>query len=372
MKTSMKLSDLLDHLRLAAPESLAQPWDKVGLHIGRPKAQVKRALLTIDLTEAVVAEAKKEKCQLIVAYHPPIFTPLTGLTERSWKERALLACAEHKIAVYSPHTALDAVRGGITDALCAALGGGTSVPIEPVLPKRNEFKIIVFVPETHTEQVRMVMASAGAGGIGNYRECSFESAGLGGFLPMAGAKPAVGKVGARETVRETRLEMLCPGDALDAVLMSLRAAHPYEEPAIDIFRLEPEPVDPPQAHGAGRILFLKQPVTAQVLANRLKKATGVKILWQALPAKTKPIRSVAVCPGSGGSLFEKGPLADACVTGEMSHHGALDLRERGAVVLLAGHTQTERPFLPHIQKMYEKAGAMIDWKISKTDTAALQ
>lgn len=367
----MKLTDLLAALRAAAPESLAQPWDKVGLHLGRASAQVRRAMLCIDLTEAVVAEAKKEKCQLIVAYHPPIFAPLTKLTEGSWKERALLACAEHGIAVYSPHTALDAVRGGITDALCEALGGGNSVPIESIAQKRDEYKVVVFVPETHTAQVRMVMASAGAGGIGNYRECSFESTGIGGFLPVAGAKPAIGKVGARETVRETKLEMICPGDALNVVLMSLRAVHPYEEPAIDIFRLEPEPVFPPDAHGAGRILFLKKPVSAHALASRLKKATGVKTLWSALPAKTKLLRNIAVCPGSGGSLFEKCNLADAYVTGEMSHHTALDLRERGAVVLLAGHTQTERAFLPHVRKMYEAAGAKVEWKIAKTDTPAL-
>ncbi len=368
----MKLPALLAALRAAAPESLAQPWDKVGLHLGRASAQVKRALLTIDLTEAVVAEARQEKCRLIVAYHPPIFAPLTGLTERSWKERALLACAEHEIAVYSPHTALDTVRGGITDALCAALGAGNAVPIEPVPPKRNEYKIIVFVPEAHTAQIRMAMASAGAGGIGNYRGCSFESTGLGGFLPMAGAKPALGKIGTRETVRETKLEMLCPGAALPAVLAALRAAHPYEEPAFDILRLEAEPLPPAEAHGAGRLLTLDAPVSAQVLANRLKKATGVKTLWQAIPAKTNLLRRIAVCPGSGGSLFEKSDLADAYVTGEMSHHSALDLRERGAVVLLAGHTQTERAFLPHVRKMYEAAGAKVEWKIARSDTPALK
>lgn len=368
----MLLSSLLAVLRLAAPESLAQPWDKVGLHVGRTSTKVKKALLCIDLTEAVAAEAKKEKCQLVVAYHPPIFAPLARLTDGSWKERALLACAEAGIAVYSPHTALDAVRGGLTDALCAALGKGTSVPIEPTAPKRDTFKIVVFVPEAQTADVRQAMAAAGAGGIGNYRECAFESPGLGGFLPVAGANPAIGRVGVRETVAETRLEMICPGAALPAVLAALRAAHPYEEPAFDILRLEPEPVPPTLAHGAGRLLTLDTPVSAQILANRLKKAVGVKTLWQAAPAKAKPIRTVAVCPGSGGSLFEKGSAADAYVTGEMQHHGALDLRERGAFVFLAGHTQTERAFLPAVKKLYEKAGAQVEWKISRADTAALK
>jgi len=367
----MQLSTLLTHLRQAAPETLAEPWDKVGLQVGHAKAQVKRALLTIDLTEAVVAEAKKEKCQLIVAYHPPIFAPLTKLTDASWKERALLTCAESGIAVYSPHTALDAVRGGITDALAAALGEGRRVPIQPRAAKRDEYKIVVFVPEAQVAPVRQAMAKAGAGGIGNYRECAFESSGLGGFLPVAGAKPAIGKVGARETVKETKLEMLCPAAQLAPVLAALRAAHPYEEPAFDLLRLEPEAMPLEQAHGAGRLLTLSEPVTAQVLATRLKKITKVKTLWQALPTKTKLLRHIAVCPGSGGSLFEKSELADAYVTGEMSHHTALDLRERGAVVLLAGHTQTERPFLPHIRKMYEKAGAQVEWKISRADTPAL-
>ena len=369
----MLLPQLLTALRLAAPETLAEPWDKVGLQVGRLEGRrpIKRALLTIDLTEAVVAEAKKEGCQLIVAYHPPIFAPLTRLTDGAWKERALLTCAEAGIAVYSPHTALDAVRGGITDALAAALGAGVCVPIQPRTAKRDEYKIVVFVPQAQTMAVRQAMAKAGAGGIGNYRECSFESPGTGGFLPVEGAKPAIGRVGSRETVQETKLEMLCPGNALAHVLAALRAAHPYEEPAFDLFHLEPEPTPLTEAHGAGRLLTLNEPVSAQTLAARLKKVTKVKTLWQALPAKAKPIRTLAVCPGSGGSLFEKGPSADAYVTGEMSHHGALDLRERGSVVLLAGHTQTERPFLPHIRRMYEKAGAKIEWKIARADTPAL-
>lgn len=369
----MLLSHLIQTFNQAAPESLAQPWDKVGLHIGRAKAQVKRAMLCIDLTEAVVAEARKEKCQLIVAYHPPIFAPLTGLTERSWKERALLTCAEHKIAVYSPHTALDTVRGGITDALCEALGEGFCVPLQPHKTESHAYKISVFVPETHVERVRKAMSKAGAGGIGNYRECSFESQGIGGFIPMPGANPAIGKIGVRATVLETKLEMLCSDTkTLMMARVAMCTAHPYEEPAFDVVRLEPNPTPIDEAHGAGRLLILDQPVTAQVLANRLKKATGVKTLWQALPAKAKPIRTVAVCPGSGGSLFEKSSMADAYVTGEMSHHTALDLRENGSVVLLAGHTQTERPFLPHVKKMYEAAGAKVEWNISKSDTAALR
>ncbi|MEM1107368.1 MAG: Nif3-like dinuclear metal center hexameric protein [Planctomycetota bacterium] len=368
----MKLSQVISGLRGVAPEALAEPWDKVGLHLGDPEQAVSKGLLCIDLTEAVVAEAVKKGCELIVAYHPPIFQPLTGLTDDGpWTQRRVLAAARANLAVYSPHTALDAVRGGVCDWMCRLIAGddanAQARPISVEASMRDEFKVVVFVPEQHEVAVREVMAWAGAGGIGHYRECSFSTPGTGGFRPVAGANPAVGKIGRREEVAERRLEMIVPGARLPEVLSELRRAHPYEQPAYDVFKLEPEPVVPQEQAGAGRVLDLPSAISPEALADSfmsLPEAT-IKLGHRGV----KRIKTIAVCPGAGGSLFE-GVDADAYVTGEMQHHQALDLVQCGKVVVLLGHTASERPYLPVYRRLIQKTAAKaVKWTVSRADRA---
>ena len=366
----MKLNELLPVLQNVAPEHLAEPWDKVGLHVGRQEADVKKALLCIDLTEAVLEEAVAQGCQLVVAYHPPIFQPVAKLTEGDWKGRLLLRAIEQGVAIYSPHTALDAVRGGVNDWLCEIIGPGHARPIKPRQGAGGLCKVVVFVPEKEVEGVRRAMALAGAGAIGNYAACSFESSGTGGFVPQAGANPAVGEVGVRAMVEEVRLEMICPRGKLGEVVVAMRAAHPYEEPAFDLLELLAEPQAPGSAHGVGRILELERILAPDELAARLRAGLGVPV--KLATGDCDGIRTVAVCPGAGGSLFEK-VVADAYVTGEMQHHHVLDIAQQsGRCVVLAGHTHTERPFLPRYAEMLKLAGGdKVDWQVSEADQAPL-
>ncbi len=378
----MKLSKVLAGLREVAPEGLAEPWDKVGLQVGSESRQIKSALLCIDLTEAVVAEAVSRRCELVVAYHPPIFHPVTHLVEGkdglagAWKERALIAAVRHRVAVYSPHTALDAVRGGMNDWLCAGLGKGPTVPIVPraAATDRDEYKIVTFVPGEQADAVREAMDRGGAGWIGNYRQCSFNAPGVGTFRPIEGAKPAVGKVGELAWVEELRIEMICAGHQLTSALAALRAAHPYEEPAIDVFKLEAERTAEPQyvtAPGAGRVLKLDRPILAETLAQRVKQRLGVEAVKCTPETKKTKVRTIAVCVGAGGSLFEQ-VEADAYVTGEMQHHQVLDLQQRGKTVILAGHTNTERPFLPVYREIIGTTPAAgVRWRLSRADRAPL-
>jgi dinuclear metal center YbgI/SA1388 family protein len=371
----MKLATVIEHLQTLAPEHLAEGWDRVGLQVGDPEQDIEGGMLCIDLTEAVVAEAVDQNCQLVVAYHPPIFQPLTGLTaDGPWTQRRILQAVRENLAIYSPHTALDAVSGGACDWLAGCIAPGNTLPITAIQPKRDDYKIVVFVPLVDEAKVRQAMADAGAGGIGNYRECSFSTDGVGGFTPQPGANPSIGEVGQREEVAERRLEMLCPGSQLVEVLHRLRQAHPYEEPAFDLFRQEPEPLRPTDAEGAGRLLKLDQPISSEQLRQKLSQALNVPI--KIGDPTDQPIRTIAVCPGSGGKLFE--PLADredidAFVTGEMQHHQALDLTQRGKVVALAGHTHTERPYLPtYRERMRKTELSQLDWHISEADTAPLR
>lgn len=399
----MPLADVLKQIEPLAPLMLAESWDPVGLVVGDEAQVVTRALLCIDLSEAVVAEAVDLGCELIVCYHPPIFKGVSRLTEATADERRLRRTLEAGLALYAPHTALDAVRGGVCDWLCDGLcgdvadgasdatgsasgipgasstKGNQSVPIAPKSGRRDEYKVVVYVPEAEEPAVREAMTAAGAGGIGAYRGCSFAAAGTGGFEPQAGANPTVGAVGKREAVNEMRLEMLVPGRALAAVLTAIRATHSYEEPAIDVFRLEVEPVPPTEAAGAGRILTLAEPVSLRTLAERVKQHLGLTPSSASLRITghdEQRIQTIAVCPGAGGSLFEaipNGKRPDAFLTGELRHHDILALSAKpspgtpGSAIMLPGHTNTERPYLPvYRDRLVEVCGA-VEWMVSAVD-----
>jgi dinuclear metal center YbgI/SA1388 family protein len=348
-------------LESIAPPRLAEDWDNVGLLIGAPDAPLTGpVLLTIDLTEAVLDEAERLRAGAIIAYHPPIFRPIkriVGGSAAAAAERVIHRAARAGLAVYSPHTALDACTGGITDWLAEGLmgpgdgGGGDKRALQPALRRERtqEVKIVTFVPHEHLDTVRAAMASAGAGLIGAYELCSFSLHGVGTFRGAAGTRPAVGQAEQFEQVSEHRLEMVCSRSALALVLQTLRQFHPYEEPAIDIYPLEPRPE---RGIGAGRRITLDHPCSLADLAKRLKLHLGVSAVQLAAVGGRADamVERIGVVPGAGGSLAAAA-LADGCqlfVTGEMKHHEVHAALGQGLSVLLGGHTATERGYLPRL------------------------
>jgi len=356
----MKISRLIDTLEHIAPAHLAESWDNVGLIVGdRDRALEGPTLVTIDLTPEVVQEALDAACRVIVSYHPPIFQPLRRLNADSVRGRLLVRAIEAGMAVYSPHTALDAVVGGMADWLADGLhadGAGSGdrralIPA-PMRDPRQTHKIVTFVPAEHAERVRHALASAGAGRIGEYELCSFTIAGQGTFLGSEASNPSVGRRGALETVDEVRLEMVCPGSAIAILIETLRAFHPYEEPAFDVYELGPRP---DRRVGSGRRVVLDQPATPEEIARRMRDYLGMERLRLA-EASGGPVSHVGVCPGSGAELIDAA-IENECtlfVTGEMKHHELLNAMDRGCSVILAGHTNTERGYLPrYVQRINE-------------------
>ncbi len=358
------LADVTRALGEIAPLHLAEPWDKVGLLIAGDGRTVTRALLAIDLTPDVLAEAIAARAELVVGYHPLLFKPLDRLDGATWQGRVALDAVRAGIAVYSPHTALDAVAGGINDWLveCVAGGAADATDIRALQPAAargaNTHKIVTFVPESSLEPVRTALAEAEAGQIGAYTHCSFTSRGEGTFFGGEGANPAVGKPGHLERVGEMRLEMSFHKRDLGAIVAALRAAHPYEEPAFDIFSLEAPPADP--RVGAGRVARLARPATAAEIAARLEPVLGCGRIQRSRTASSPPRmhERFAVCAGSGASLLETAAAQGATlfVTGELSHHDVLRAHALGLEVLLAGHTNTERGYLPRLASALAATG----------------
>ena len=382
----MILQDLLDAMEQISPLSLAESWDKVGLQLGDPTSTLEGSvLLTIDLTERVLQEAMDLKVGAIIAYHPPIWKPLEALTNATHTQRIIRGAAQAGIAIFTPHTALDASAGGVTDWLCEGISAPEGKSVKGMIkgdcralapatggnPDR-EVKVITFVPSEKVDHLRNALGTAGAGGIGNYRLCSFNTQGEGTFLPQPGAQPVIGVVGSLERVAETRIEMVCARKTLALVIETLKEFHPYETPAYDIVELVPEPI---RKLGAGRRLVLDQPTTIEEIIQRLKAFLDRSRVRYTLAQPADHLFStIAVVPGSGGS-FTSLAAQEGCellITGEMTHHELLAANQAGLSVLLAGHTNTERGYLPRLQSRLEELLPTLNFTISNTDHDEIQ
>lgn len=348
----MKLSSLIDTLERIAPPQLAEPWDNVGLIVGDPHQAVSRVMLTIDYTPLVAEEAREARCDGVIAYHPPIFDPVKRLTAGG--ATALVYDAVRRgVAIYSPHTALDVADGGTNDVLADAVALADRRPLKVREGRAREYKLVTFVPPEALARVSEAVFSAGAGRIGNYSACSFRTPGRGTFFGETGANPTVGAAGRLEEVEEVKLETVVPIDRVDAVIAALRSAHPYEEPAFDLQTL----AAPPQTVGLGRVGRLPGEVTADMLANMLKRAIGVDRVLLAGDER-KLVKRVAVCAGAcGGELLSAAidQQADLYITGEMRHHDALRAVRHGLAVICTLHSNSERATLARLAARISEA-----------------
>jgi len=371
---ALPLARVLALLETLAPLAFAESWDNVGLLIEPElKHEIGRVLLTIDLTSAVLDEAGQRGAELVVAYHPPIFKGLKRVRASRTGEQVVAAALARGIAVYSPHTALDAAPGGVNDWLAEVVGGGVVTPlVRAESTTGREVKIVVFVPEEHAAKLREALSRAGAGVIGNYTECSFSLTGSGTFFGGEGADPAVGSAGKLERVEEVRLEMICPAHALPAAAQAIAEVHPYEEPAWDIYPLVSKPAP---GFGMGRAIELETPAPLDEIVRRVKQLLGLS--WVRLAAaerhhRGQPVERVAVCAGSGGAVFEHAPGYDLVLTGELRHHDILALNSAGTSVLLCDHTNTERGYLPRFaRRLSEGSGGTLECLVADADREPL-
>jgi dinuclear metal center YbgI/SA1388 family protein len=341
---SLRIADLARVMNEVAPLGAAEEWDNVGLLVGDASGSLSHLLLAIDMTREVVAEAQRKGCEAIVSYHPPIFGGLKRLVAPSPSYEA----ARAGLAVYSPHTALDAAKGGTNDILADVLGMKDRTPLRVAGAGAAErkLKLVTFVPAENVAAVSQAVFAAGAGHIGNYSSCSFRAPGTGTFLGEEGANPVVGKAGRLEDAPELRLETIVPESVLPDVVRALRASHPYEEPAFDLVPLAAEP----RGVGQGRVGTVDA-VSVGTVADRLKAALGVQHVM-VVGALDRRVERVGLCVGSGGELLSDAiaAKADLFVTGELRHHDALRAQAAGIVVICTLHSTSERIALNALEK----------------------
>ena len=334
-------------------------------------------LLTNDLTVGVLNEAIEKNADFIVSYHPPLFSATKRWTCADTKHEIAVRALEQRIGVYSHHTALDAKNGGVNDWLCSFLSD-TEVKSKRPIQRRladERLKIVCFVQEKNVEQVRTAMAAKGAGVIGNYDNCAFQSNGVGTFKGNDASNATVGQANRQEFVDEIKLEMLCDKRQLSSVLAAMIDAHDYEEPAFDVFPLVAQEI---ADTGIGRVVELHSAVPLCDIVERIKKHLGLKHLRVSSNAELaeKKIQTIALCAGSGYSVLKSLTNVDLWLTGEMSHHDALEANERGVAVVLCEHSNTERGYLQQMRKelteLFASENEHIDVMVSAVDRDPLQ
>lgn len=325
-----------------APKGYAYDWDRIGLRIGDGAAKAKGVVVTLTVTPACVALAKKRKANVIVAHHAPIWNPLKTLDMTDPETRLWVEIAASGISVYAAHTNLDVAPEGVNAVLADLLGIEGQEPLFPV-PQGELVKIVTFVPASHAAAVRDAMADAGAGAIGAYTHCSFGADGTGTFRPGAGTEPYSGKRGVINEEPERRIEMPAPRARMEAVVAALKAAHPYEEPAYDVYPL----ANPDPAIGIGVRGALPKAMPLRDFAGYVRTALEIQHVRLIGDGKKK-VRTVAVLGGAGGSYVSRlGKDTDVFVTGDVSYHEAQSALDRGLGVVDAGHHGTERWIVPY-------------------------
>lgn len=330
-----QLLDLMRVLEAAAPLAYQESYDNAGLQCGDPQLEVRGVLITLDCTPAVVDEAVRRGCNVVVAHHPLIFQPLKRLTGANEVEQTLLKAIKNDVALYAAHTNLDNVAHGVNRKLADKLGLENGRILDPKSGLLG--KLITYVPATHTSAVLAALYAAGAGQIGQYSGCSFRSEGTFTFTPGAGTTPFLGTPGQPHTGSEERVEVLLPLHRQGPALAALRAAHPYEEVAYELVKLE-------NSHpevGSGFVGELPEALSPAEFRQRLRAALGVPVVKHT--DFEQPIKKVAICGGAGSFLIGKARAAgaDAYVTGDLKYHEYFGAEGR-LMLCDVGHFESEQ------------------------------
>ncbi|MFT2009453.1 Nif3-like dinuclear metal center hexameric protein [Pontibacter sp. 13R65] len=329
------IAEVIQVLEKLAPPTYQESYDNSGLQTGDRHEKVTGVLVTLDCTEAVLDEALEKGCNLVVAHHPVIFKGLKQLTGRNYVERTIIKAIQHNIAIYACHTNLDNVHTGVNQKIAQKLELQNCKIL--VNKPQTLMQLVTFCPPENTAEVLQAMHQAGAGQIGDYRNCSFQVQGTGQFLPTGNAAPAIGEVGTLEKVPEDRLEVLFPAHLQHAVLAALRQAHPYEEVAHYLTSLE----NLNQEVGIGMIGDLPQALAEKDFLAWLKEKMDLQGL-RYTTVGDKKIKKVAVCGGAGSFLLKDAmrQRADALVTGDFKYHEFFDAEGR-IMIADIGHYESE-------------------------------
>jgi len=332
----MIIQEVIDLIEDFAPLNYAEDFDNVGLLVGDSKKEVTGALITLDTLEATVEEAIAKNCNLIISFHPIIFSGLKKLTGKDYVQRTVLKAIKNDIAIYAIHTALDNQHKGVNDMICEKIG---LIDRQILIPRKDSIKkLTTFVPVKDAEKVREALFTAGAGSIGNYDNCSFNITGKGSFKGNDESNPVVGEKGKVHFEEESQIGITYPAHIESEILKNLFTAHPYEEVAYEIHSLE----NKNQHLGMGMIGELETDINEEAFLKKIKSTFGSGCVRHS-KLLNKPIKKVAVLGGSGAFAINiaKAAGADIFITADLKYHDFYKAEEK-LVLADIGHYESEQ------------------------------
>lgn len=335
-RQGMKLSVLTSYLESLAPLAWQESYDNSGLIVGDSNQDVDAALISLDCTEAVIEEAIQTNCNLVISHHPIVFKGLKRFNGNNHVERVVMKAIKNDIAIYAIHTNLDNYREGVNGKIAERL----NLKDTKVLSPKNAVikQLVVYVPEDHASRVRSALFEAGAGKVGKYEECSFNTMGMGTFTPVEGSNPYSGKLGKQEQARESRIEVVFHSYLEKGILSAMYESHPYEEVAHSVLSMDNRHKDV----GAGLIGELEGGMTEAVFLAYLKERLNTQLIRHTA-LMHKQVKKVAVCGGAGSFLLKEaiGLGADAFVTADFKYHEFFDAEDK-ILVNDIGHFESEQ------------------------------
>ena len=332
----MKLKEIIEHLNAAVPPSLQEEYDNSGLITGNLNQEISSALLCIDSTEEVIDEAIQNHHQLIIAHHPIVFTGLKKFSGNSYIEKVIINAIKNDIAIFALHTNLDNVLTGVNQVIAQKLGLINIHILRPV--KQQLRKLVTYCPVSISAEIRKALFEAGAGKIGNYDECSFNADGTGTFRGGENTNAFIGEKGKQHHEPETRIELIFPFYLQSKIITALKKAHPYEEVAYQITKIENEW----QETGSGMIGEMKEGMTPTNFLQHLKHSMNTNCIRHTNFNKPK-IKKVAICGGSGSFLLNDALAAgaDVFVSADFKYHQFFDAGSN-LMICDIGHFESEQ------------------------------
>ena len=328
--------EIIKYIENWAPGEIAWQKDNVGLQVGSGERKIRNILLSLDLTDNVVDDAIKKDCNFIITHHPFLFHPLRKLDlQKDKNSRIIEKLIKHDLTLYSAHTNLDSVKGGVSFQLAKRLELNDINFLAPL--KSNQFKLVVFVPEDFTEIVSEAIYKAGGGIIGEYSNCSFRTKGKGTFKGSSKSKPTIGSRGTYEKVEEVKLEVIVDSWKISAIISAMTKVHPYEKVAYDVIPL----ANINENYGMGAHGYLSKPMNEKEFLAYTAQKLRVKN-FRYVKGRKGVISKVAVCGGSGSEYIEDAlhNNADAFITADLKYHTFQDYQDE-ILLIDAGHFETE-------------------------------
>lgn len=366
--TDVTVGDIVVALEAAYPPALAESWDQVGLICGDPDVKVTKVAFALDCTQEVAEHAVASGAQMLVVHHPLLLRGVHSVAANTPKGKVIHTLLAGGCALFAAHTNADSARPGVSDKLAELVGITPGRPIKPVLLGAMDHWG-VHVPRSAAADLKRALFAAGAGEIGNYRECAFSVEGTGEFTPVEGANPTDGAVGTHFTGDEIRVEFVARAGDRRRIVEKLREVHPYEEPAFDVVQME-DTQDLNTATGLGRIGELEEPMTLREFTQQVANALPATV-WgvRAAGDPEQIVRTVAVSSGAGDSfLADVAKLGvDVYVTSDLRHHPVDEhLRAGGPAVIDTAHWASEFPWTEQAESIVAPLG--VDTEILRIRT----